>query len=164
MLTETGRIVAVENDSLWVETIRQSTCGTCSAQKGCGHGLLNKLGNGRSHFLRVVLGDSGSHDYQIDDEVQIGIPEHIILQGSVIVYILPLLMTLSGAALGQGLWPSQDLQSIVGALLGFGLGICLVRWHAWLHRDDIALQPQLLGAAIGGDQNQAAVLEVSGGV
>ena len=44
MLIETGRVVAVEanEEALWVETIRQSTCGSCAANKGCGHGLLNR--------------------------------------------------------------------------------------------------------------------------
>ena len=29
MLTETGRVVAVDDDGLWVETVRRSTCNAC---------------------------------------------------------------------------------------------------------------------------------------
>ena len=52
MLVETGRVVAVEEDSLWVETIRQSTCGSCAAQKGCGHGLLNRYADGKRGYIQ----------------------------------------------------------------------------------------------------------------
>ena len=40
MLTETGRVVAVDDDGLWVETVRRSTCNACGVRQGCGHGLL----------------------------------------------------------------------------------------------------------------------------
>ena len=159
MLSETGRVVAVEPESLWVETIRQSTCGTCSAQKGCGHGLLNQVGNGKSNYLRVLLGGQHGHQYKIDDEVQIAIPEHVIVQGSLVVYMMPLVVMLAGAWSGQLIWPALDIASIGGAVVGFLSGVGLVRWHAWQHRDDLDLQPRLLGPVIG-----ASVVAVSGPV
>ncbi len=159
MLSETGRVVAVEAESLWVETIRQSTCGTCSVQKGCGHGLLNQMGDGRSNYLRVLLGAKHNHVYKIDDEVRIAIPEHVIVQGSFVVYIMPLVMTLAGAGLGQLAWPGLDVGSISGAIAGFLSGIGLVRWHAWWHRDNLDLQPRLLGPVMA-----AGLTEVSGPV
>jgi sigma-E factor negative regulatory protein RseC len=156
MLSETGRVVAVEAESLWVETIRQSTCGTCSAQKGCGHGLLNQVGNGRSNYLRVLLGDKSAHNYMVDDEVRIAIPEQVILRGSFVVYMIPLVMTLLVAGLVQSLLPGQDIGGIGGAVAGFLIGIGFVRWHAARHRDDPELQPRLLGPA-----HSAGVMELS---
>jgi sigma-E factor negative regulatory protein RseC len=41
MLTEQARVVALDAETVWVETIRQSSCGSCSARAGCGHGMLN---------------------------------------------------------------------------------------------------------------------------
>jgi sigma-E factor negative regulatory protein RseC len=38
----------------------------------------------------------------------------------------------------------QDLSAALGAVVGFALGFMLVRWHAWHHRNDRALQPTLL--------------------
>ncbi len=155
MLTEVGRVVAVEADGLWVETIRQSTCGTCGAQKGCGHGLLNQIGDGRRNYLRVLLGDHSGQPYQVDDEVRIAIPEQVILRGSFTVYMVPLVGILCGAVVG-GWLQASDLASMLGAAAGFGIGIALVRLHAWRHRDDPQLQPRLLGPVDG-----AQVIEVS---
>ena len=56
MLTETGRVVAVDGDRLWVETIRKSTCGSCAAQKGCGHGLLNRISDNQRGLIPVLRG------------------------------------------------------------------------------------------------------------
>ncbi len=145
MLTETGRVVAIEADSLWVETIRQSTCGSCSAQKGCGHGLLNQMRSGRSNYLRVLLGSYSAEGFSVDNQVRIAIPERVVLRGSFVVYMLPLLTALLFAGLASGLSRGGDLLSIAGAVGGFMVGIALVRWHAHIHRHDSQLQPQLLG-------------------
>ena len=41
-------------------------------------------------------------------------------------------------------WGAEDLSAALGAVVGFALGFMLVRWHAWHHRNDRALQPTLL--------------------
>ena len=146
MLLETGRVVAVEDDGVWVETIRKSTCGSCSVQKGCGHGLLNRISDGHRSLVRALPGKK-LHPSQcrVDDEVRISIPEDVILRGSLIVYILPLLAMLAGAALGSMLQTTNpDLGSALGAVAGFVAGFALVRLHAHRHRDDRELQPTLV--------------------
>ncbi len=151
MPTETGRIVAVDAESLWVETIRQSTCGTCSAQKGCGHGLLNRIRDGQRGLVRVLPGAFSLAECRVNDEVSISLPDEVILRGSLIVYMLPLVTMLGGAAAGSQWLPwSADMAALAGAAAGFAGGIALVRWHAWSHRDDSGLQPLL--AAVAGAQ------------
>ena len=145
MLTETGRIVAIQEDGVWVETIRSSTCGACSLQKGCGHGLLSRIGEGRRGYIKVLPGTLALSDCAVNDRVRISIPEEVILRGSAVVYMVPLLSMLLGAGLSAGLWPDgADLGAMLGALLGLGAGLALVRWHAWRHRYDSSLQPTLL--------------------
>ena len=145
MLVETGRVVAVEKDGLWVETIRQSTCGSCAARKGCGHGLLNRYTDGKRGYIRVLPGAKGLANCAIDDQVRISIPEDVILRGSLVVYVLPLLCMLGGAVLGSVFFEGRgDALVILGAACGFGVGFALVRWHAWHHRDDRSLQPTFL--------------------
>ena len=150
MLTETGRVVAVEPDSLWVETIRQSTCGSCAAQKGCGHGLLNRYSDGKRGYVRVLGSDQlAAADCRVDDQVLIAIPEEVILRGSMILYMLPLLAMLSGAALAMFLLPQGgDGTALAGACAGFAAGFALVRLHANRHRDDEAFQPTLLEVVV----------------
>ena len=147
MLTEVGRVVAIEDDSLWVETLRQSTCGACVAQKGCGHGLLNRMGSRGRNYIRVLLGNQLSAQYALDDQVRIAIPEQVVLRSSFVVYVIPLFCMLLLAAGLTHILPQQsaDLMAAMGAVLGFLLGIALVRLHAWWHRNDMELQPRLLG-------------------
>jgi sigma-E factor negative regulatory protein RseC len=145
MLTETGRVVGIEADGIWVETIRRSTCGTCSAQKGCGHGLLNRISEGKRGYVRALPGDQSVEDYKVDDQVLISIPEEVILRGSFIAYILPLLSMLAGAmAASHFLAGQQDVLSVAGAAGGLAVGFTLVRWHGIYHRQDPEFQPVLL--------------------
>lgn len=148
MLTETGRVVAIDKDSLWIETIRQTVCGTCAAQKGCGHGLLNQIGDGRRSYLQVSSAAFPGQQFQLDDEVSIGIPEELLVRGSALVYLTPLLSMLALAALAPILYPSTgELGAVLAAAMGFALGAGLVRIHAYLQRDNRKLQAQLLGHA-----------------
>ncbi len=54
MIVETGTVVAIESDSLWVETIQKTACEACVAQKGCGTRVLSKL-TGKTNRIRVLL-------------------------------------------------------------------------------------------------------------
>jgi len=145
MLAEEGRVVAVEPDAVWVETIRRSTCGTCSAQKACGHGILNKLSDGKRGYVRVLSGELAAAKCQVDDQVLISIPEEAILRGSFVAYVLPLLCMLASAGFMATLMPaSVDLAAASGAVGGLAIGFALVRWHSVSHRHDPAFQPVLL--------------------
>lgn len=149
MLTETGRVVALEDDGLWVETIRATTCGNCSARKGCGHGLLNQLGSSRSNYVRVPVAEALQPPLQINEEVRFELPEQVVVRGSFVVYLMPLLCLLGGASLGSLLFPAApgDLATGIGAMAGFCGGLLLVRLHAWKHRNNLDHQPRLLGRA-----------------
>jgi len=148
VLTETGRVVAVEGSTVWIETIRQSVCGTCVAQKGCGHGLLNQLGDGRRSYLQLSSSSFPGDTFSVDDQVSIGIPEQLMLQGSFVVYLLPLLTMLLAAAVSSVLAPQlADVATIAGAMAGLLFGVFLVRMHSRYHRDNSSLQPCLLGLA-----------------
>ena len=67
MIEEQARVVALEAGAVWVETRRQSTCGGCSANAGCGQGLMDKIGVRASHGhvralcdLQLQVGDGES--------------------------------------------------------------------------------------------------------
>ena len=111
-----------------------------------GHELLAYLaGKMRKYYIRVLPGDHSLHDCAVNDQVRFAVPEEVILRGSLVVYVLPLLCMLAGALLAVAAVPgSQDLPAAGGAVAGFALGIGLVRWHARRHRDDASLQPTLL--------------------
>ena len=152
MLTEVGRVIAVERDGLWVETIRSSTCGSCGARKACGHGLANQVRDGERGLVRVLPGDAEVGDCAVDDQVVISLPEEIILRGSFIAYVLPLAGMLVGALAALEFLPGNpDVLSALGALAGLAVGFTVVRLHSLAHRDDPKYQPVLvqnLGSAV----------------
>lgn len=145
MLLETAHVVAVESDSVWVETISRSSCGSCAAQAGCGHSLLSRIASGRRNYIRAFSGPLAAADCSVDDQVCISIPEQVIVTGSLLVYMVPLVLMLAGAALASTLtFISADLLALAGAVLGLSMGVALVRVHAWYHRSDKSLHPRLV--------------------
>jgi len=122
MIEETAHIVSVEEGHAWVETERRSSCGSCSA-KGCGTGALSKILGRRTQRLRV----KNPIDAQVGDTVILGIEEGVLIRGSLMVYILPLLLMLGGGLLGEALAPQWEsdpeglslLFGIIGLVGGF---------------------------------------------
>jgi sigma-E factor negative regulatory protein RseC len=144
MLRETGRVVAIDSDGVWVETIRRSTCGACAVRQGCGHGLLERYAGGRRGLVRVLPGSQlAPEDCRVDDQVVIELPETVVLRGSLVVYALPLCVMLSGAVVPALCGMTGDGAAVAGAAAGLGLGLGIVRWHGWRHRNDPQLQPAL---------------------
>ena len=139
MIIETGTVVALESDALWVETIQKTACEACVAQKGCGTRVLSKL-TGKTNRIRVLTNRSCA-DLKIGQDVSIGIPEDVIVKGSMLVYILPVLCAVIGAWLGGS---SGDLVSIASALSGLLLGGLIVSLQSNKTRNDLRYQPVLL--------------------
>lgn len=143
MICESGRVVSIENDWVWVETFQTTACQSCSAKAGCGQSVLNSVFSGKRHYVRVAA-DPARGVVQLHDTVEIAIPEHAMLRGSFWLYILPLLFLLGGGIVGNHLAGGQgDLYPILGAVAGFGLAALLVRVHSYLHRADPSYQPVL---------------------
>lgn len=156
MITESGRVVGIEDKALWVETIRRSTCGSCAAQKGCGQGLMNKFTDGRRNQLRVLLGSQSADAFHLDDEVEISIPERALIAGAMTVYLLPLFSMIAGMALASQYAPSDAIAAL-GALLGFVGGMVLVRLHAMYIHNKPAFQASVVAKYEPGLINSVAI-------
>ena len=150
MITETGRVVAIEQDGLWVETIQRSTCSSCVAEKGCGQGLIAKWG-GHTSYIRVLLAGRSASSYQLNEEVTIGIPEDVVVKGSLFVYLLPLTLLVAVSGLGHN-FVGTEVAAVLGGGLGFALGAFLVRWRSWATRDNARLQPQIQNGELDGEE------------
>jgi sigma-E factor negative regulatory protein RseC len=142
MLKETGRVVAIEEDALWVETIQRSTCGTCAAQKGCGQTLLQSLGAKPVH-LKVLLNGRKANNFELNDQVEIAIPNDVVVKNSLWIYLFPLVLLLVISGIAHTFF-ANELVSISFGLAGLFLGGLVIRWHANVHRDDIRQHPVLL--------------------
>jgi sigma-E factor negative regulatory protein RseC len=92
----------------------------------------------------VLLGDWSASDFAIDEEVDISIPEQVLVAAALLVYLLPLITLLAGMLLVSQWW-SGDLPAFIGAVAGFAIGIAVVKCHAIMHRNDANLQPLIIG-------------------
>lgn len=133
MIEEQGRVVALENGAVWIETVRRSACSGCAARSGCGQGLMDRLGVRERRGLVLASCDL---PVKVGDNVVIGIREEALLLGSALVYLFPLLMLIVAAIVADRLF-AQELWSIVAGLAAFLLSWPLVRWRSRLAREAI---------------------------
>lgn len=139
MIFETATITSLEDDALWVEAVQKSACETCTAQKGCGTAVLSKL-TGRTSRLRVLKSQQSSELYQVGQQVTIAIPEDVVVLASVCAYLVPLGTSL----IGLWLLGSSDMLSVIGAIVGLGIGGGLVSLYNAKHRNNPRFNPVLM--------------------
>jgi sigma-E factor negative regulatory protein RseC len=142
MILETGRIVAIETEGVWVETIQKSACGSCKAEKGCGQSLINKW-DGHTAYIWVLLEGRNPSNYHLGDEIQIGIPEEVVAKGAMLVYMVPLITLLLATASAHYQFAHEGITTLSG-FAGLLLGGLIVRWYSWRIRLDRNLQPVLV--------------------
>ena len=173
MIVESAQITAIADGALWVEAVQRSTCVACVAQKGCGQRLLARL-SGKTLRLRVLPGERPLNNYRLGETVEIGIPEDVVVRGSLLVYILPLLAMLLSAWTGHQMFTidagsvelDQQLlqaarlrQELAAMVFGFGgllLGAWLVRVLSGLLAGNERIQPQIIES----DSAQPQILAV----
>lgn len=144
MIEQAGRVVALGKDAVWVETRRQSTCGSCAAKAGCGQGLMDKLG-GRA--ARGFVKARTDLQLSVGDEVVIGIAEQHLMSAALLVYLLPLLsfFLLAGTA-QQAAWSEEWV--ILFGFAGLALAFGWVRWWDKRLSQDPTRQPVVLRASL----------------
>ena len=123
MIEEQGRVVAVEEGTVWVETERKSTCSSCSAKNGCGQHLVDKYRTKKTHsYIRA----SSNLDLNEGSTVIVGIPEASLMKASVLAYLLPLVFMMA-AIWGVNLAGMHELVALPAALAGLVLGFIPAR-------------------------------------
>lgn len=142
LIEEKVQVLGVESEYLWVEGVQRSACHTCSAQHGCGQSVLAKL-TARPVRLQISLDGRDARFFQVGQHVTIGIADHVVVRGSLLIYLLPLLLLLLGIWLGERAFGNELATGICGllALLGGGFIVRLLS-NAAAHRTK--LQAHLL--------------------
>lgn len=140
MIEETGQVVAVEDGAVWVETVRQSTCRSCAASKGCGHAVLDRSRVGARARVRAL---SEGHVLQVGQSVVLGLPEGALMRAAVLVYLLPLVLMFAGALIGDGM-AADGAGAAIGGILGLASGFLVNRWYSLGHSRDPALHPRVV--------------------
>lgn len=143
MIEEIATVSAVYEDQVEVVCFSKSACGQCKQNSHCGTGIVSKALPARDHRF-VIRTDL---TLTVNQQVRIGIPEHSLLRSVLLVYLLPLLLVMSGALLasiGLGL---GDGGTILGAAIGGTLGFMLA--SRWANRSGrLATEPVIIDALL----------------
>lgn len=139
MIEEQATVVSVDGDFVWVESIRLSTCNSCSAQKGCGQSAIAKLGSQERQQFKVLLND---HHLIAGDSITIAIPDEVFLKLSMTVYFVPLMGLIVGASIGFSLF--GELLSILMGVAGLASGFYALKQINERNSHNPEYQPQVL--------------------
>lgn len=121
MILETGVVVDLFAGGVVVETHRAGGCQSCSSRAGCGVGALQQVFGRHRHQVTAFTNLS----LRIGDQVQLALPASVLVEASLLMYLLPLIALLVGAVVGQSLLGSNGM-AMVGGSAGFILSILFV--------------------------------------
>ena len=113
-------VVAASGSEVWVEVPgRAPSCGNCSNTDGCQEGLLGLSAGPRRYRLDNLIGA------RVGDHVQLSVAEGTLWRASLLSYVLPLVLAIGGAVIGQS--QAGDGAAAIGTLAGLGCGLALLR-------------------------------------
>lgn len=140
MLEETGEVLSIDDEGIHVQTIRQSSCSSCSAAKGCGQKLLASVGQGQR--FDVLAENSLELNLRAGDQVILGLAESALLKASMLAYLLPLVMLAVFAGVAQWLGAVEHVV-IITAVAGLVAGLWVTKWRVSRSTGE-QFQPQIL--------------------
>ncbi|MCG3723391.1 SoxR reducing system RseC family protein [Vibrio cincinnatiensis] len=134
MMTALATVSAVEPHSTgyWIDVSceQQTSCRGCQSEKNCGTGIVSKAIGSKALTWRL----NSEKPVSAGQVVEIGFPEKSLLQSAALVYLLPLLMMIAGAAIAD-IWLSPLLSLgegvVIGcALLSMAFGVMLAKYYS----------------------------------
>ena len=127
MIEQVAHVHAIDQTTVWLDTIRLSTCNSCSMKSGCGQRLMNQATDCKRSRIELPLPQDMA--LKVGDEVVLGIPQKAFIKASLLTFAMPLMIMLAFASLAQ--WGAlSEPAAVVAALLGLGLGLLLLRWYS----------------------------------
>lgn len=140
MLETRAIVVHVQGKEALVATKGGAGCGNCDSENGCGSSKLTQLFCSKPRQFKV----HNEADAVVGDEVQIMLPDGVLLRSSMLMYVVPLSLLLSGGMLGAH-WAnggaSRDGYAVLGSLLGLVGGFVLAKWLANRQRVTAVARP-----------------------
>jgi positive regulator of sigma E activity len=125
-------VVAVAGREVWVEVPeRAPNCGSCKTADACQTGLLGLSAGPRRYRLENRIGA------RVGDHVQLTVADGTVWRASLLSYVLPLLLAIGGAAIGQ--FAAGDVGAVTGMLAGLGCGLVLLRRNEIRARSDASV-------------------------
>jgi sigma-E factor negative regulatory protein RseC len=119
MIEEIAIVTRSGNGRVWVRSRQNGACCGCVQQASCGIAAFARLLPNRELEVDNPL------DLQAGDQVRVAIDDAYLLSGSVLLYLLPLLLMLAGIGLANALLPAATAEAwmpeiaLAGLLLAF---------------------------------------------
>jgi sigma-E factor negative regulatory protein RseC len=110
MIEETGTVVAVEGDHVWVETQVKTTCGSCKASQACPTSTIAKAFTPKPEHIYLEVPCA----LVVGQQVKLGISEKALLYASLMVYIVPLITVIVVASAVMAIVPSMHELLVLG--------------------------------------------------
>jgi sigma-E factor negative regulatory protein RseC len=110
---------------------RAPTCGNCKTSDACQEGLFGLSAGPRRYRVANPIGA------RVGDRVQLTVADGTLWRASLMSYVLPLLLAIGGAVVGQSL--AGDAWAVAGTLAGLGCGLVLLRRKEILARREGSL-------------------------
>ncbi|HED36411.1 MAG TPA: hypothetical protein ENJ08_19615 [Gammaproteobacteria bacterium] len=139
MIEESARVLEVRQQQVLLQTQRKSACQSCSVKSGCGTSVLAKVVGKRSSQFVV----ENSLDVRVGEQVVIGIDENALVQGSLLVYLMPLVIMMLTGLLAEYIFASE-LITIISTFAGLVLAMLGVRFIFLKSHLKKTVQPHLI--------------------
>ena len=113
MLEEEGIVVRVEEGYAFIHTQRGSSCDGCSAKSSC-----HSMADAGSYIMEMrAINDMGA---TVGDRVKVAIDSIVFLKSSFLIYVLPLIVMITGGVIGDSYarsnMPGADADLVAGAV------------------------------------------------
>lgn len=114
-------VTRIDGDIALVEAASAGTaCGRCNQVETCTSGQLTQTLRSRMYRLPNHIGAA------VGDHVVVSVAEGAVLRAALLAYLLPLLLMLTGAAIGT-VTMHDDVVALAGAGIGLLVGLGLLR-------------------------------------
>lgn len=123
MIAHAGQVRRIADGQAFV-AVATSGCSSCGHLGGCGVG---KLAGGRRETLIALPAPNG---LAVGESVMLELSEKQLTRAAVRGYLLPAVLLVSGAVLGEGLGAgatAADGFAVLGALVGLAVGLGFAR-------------------------------------
>ncbi len=124
MIEELAVVVKIENHQVWVEGGQNSACGGCLQKASC---TANAIG---SVLKKKSVPVDSDIQLKTGDQVMVAIDENLLLRGSLLLYLAPLIALFTGAGMADWLLPVDaryaDLWTAGSAVLSFIVSLWLI--------------------------------------
>ncbi len=143
MMREWATVVSWNNGIATLHSEIKTSCSSCSARKGCGSHMLDKLGPKNAHVMKVA----SAEPLAAGQRIELGIAEKSLLSSALLVYMTPLVGLFIVAGLFQALFHT-DIAAVSGALLGGVGGFILAKGISTYLGKSASFQPVILSVAL----------------